>query len=57
MEAALTGLLFIQLSPGFACYIFIIRASEMVLSIYEIVDGFIYLGAQADPLPILRDPW
>ncbi len=56
MEAALTGLLFIQLSPGFACYIFIIRASEVVLSIFEIVDGFIYLGGTSGPPPNTQGP-
>ncbi len=38
------ALLFIRFSPGFACYIFIIRASDVVLSIFFILAGFIYLG-------------
>ncbi len=31
-------------SPGFAWYYFIIRASDVVLSIFDILPGFIYLG-------------
>ncbi len=48
-EAALTALLFIRSSPGFACYIFIIWASDMVLSIFDILYGFIYLGGTRGP--------
>ncbi len=38
------ALLLNRLSTGFAHYIFIIRASDVVLSIIDILDSFIYLG-------------
>ncbi len=34
----------IRFSPGFASYIFIIGASDVVFSIFDILGGFIYLG-------------
>ena len=37
-------------TPGFACYIFIIKASDVVLSIFYILDGFIYVGGTRGPL-------
>ncbi len=51
-------LLFIQFSPGFACCIFIIRASDVVLSIFYILPDFIYLGGyKGTPLLKFSDPW
>ena len=50
------ALLFIRFSPEFACYIFIIRASDMVLSIFDIMDGFIYLVCTRGPPPKIQWP-
>ncbi len=52
MEAALTGLLFFWLSPGFECYTFIIRDRDVVLSTFYILDDFIYLESRSR-----SDPW
>ncbi len=43
------ALLFIRFPLGFVCYIFIIRASDAFLSIFDILDGLIYLGGTRGP--------
>ena len=54
MEAALMALLFIRFSPGFACYFFIIRAGDVVLSSFDILACFIYLSGTRGPPPKIQ---
>ena len=57
LEFMFTALLFIQFSPWFACYIFIKRASDEVLSIFYILAGLFIWDIQGDPLLKCSDPW
>ncbi len=52
------ALLFIRFSPGFACYILNIRASDVVLPFFlYFVWFYISGGEQGDPLLKFSDPW
>ncbi len=57
METALAAQLFIRLTPKLAGYIFVIRVSDAVLPIPDILGGRgVILGRKGDPPPQNQGP-